>query len=335
MCLDFWKYRELNTTGSSQVLIQRRTTLFLDAPGRTGKNFSHEHPTSQNSSGKWIAIAVASSGIAATLLHDGRTAHSAFKLPLDLTKQGNPTCNVSRGSAMGNLLTECSLIIWDEEAMCYKAAFEALERFLQDLRRNMRVESGVIVLLAGNFRQTLPVIPRGTRADEVNASIKSSYLWHHSEKLHLTTNMRVQMFGDDNAATFSAQLLDVSNGTVPGDTDGFNHLPFSNFVPNVDDLISAVFLDIASQSLHKTCLQGIAILAPHNKTVDAINNKPFDLLPGEKLFFKSIDTHENPEDISVFTTEFLNSQTPTGLPSQELHLKVGAPSCCCGIWMLK
>ena len=31
-----------------------------------------------------IALAVASSGIAATLLTGGRTAHSAFKLPLDV-----------------------------------------------------------------------------------------------------------------------------------------------------------------------------------------------------------------------------------------------------------
>ncbi|XP_029654915.1 uncharacterized protein LOC115228480 [Octopus sinensis] len=137
---------------------------FLDAPGRTAKILQENG----------IAIAVASNSIAETLLQGGRTAHSAFKLPLDLTKQRNPTCNVSRGSAMGNLLTECSLIIWDEAAICHKAAFEALERFLQDLRRNMRVMGGVIVLLAGNFRQTLPVIPRGTRADEVNASKKSS-----------------------------------------------------------------------------------------------------------------------------------------------------------------
>ncbi|XP_029647710.1 uncharacterized protein LOC115221648 [Octopus sinensis] len=299
--------------------------FFLDAPGRTGKTFLMNLLLAKILQENRIAIAVASSGIAATLLHGSRTAHSPFKLPLDLTKQGNPTCNVSRGSAMGNLLTECSLIIWDEAAMCHKAAFEALERSLQDLRRNMRVMGGVIVLLSGNFRQTLPVIPWGTRADEVNASIKSSYLWHHSEKLHLSTNMRVHVFGDENAATFSAQLLDVSNGTVAGDTDSFIHLPFGNFVPTKDDLISAVFLDIASQNLHKTCLQGIAILAPHNKTVDAINNKLFDLLPGEKLSFKSIDTHENPDDMTVVTTEFLNSQMPTGLPPHELHLNDGAP----------
>ncbi|XP_029639526.1 uncharacterized protein LOC115214467 [Octopus sinensis] len=226
---------------------------------------------------------------------------------------------------MGNLLTECSLINWDEATMSHKVAFEALDRSLQDLRRNMRVMGGVTVLLAGDFQQTLPVIPQGTRADEVNASIKSSYLWHHIEKLHLTTNMRVHVHGNESTATFSAQLLDIGNGTAAGDTDGFIHLPFGNFVPTVDDLMSSVFPDIANQSLDTTCLQGRAILVPHNKTVDAINNKLLDLLPGEKLSFKSIDMHENLDDMTVFRTEFPNSQMPAGLLPHELHLKVGMP----------
>ena len=45
-----------------------------------------------------IAIAVASSGIAATLLHDGRTTHSTLKLPLNLTQCEAPICNISKGT---------------------------------------------------------------------------------------------------------------------------------------------------------------------------------------------------------------------------------------------
>ncbi|XP_046666603.1 uncharacterized protein LOC124358346 [Homalodisca vitripennis] len=36
---------------------------------------------------------------------------------------------------------------------------------------------GVTLLMAGDFRQTLPVVPRGTRADEVKACVKRSVLW--------------------------------------------------------------------------------------------------------------------------------------------------------------
>ncbi|GBO00996.1 hypothetical protein AVEN_106799-1 [Araneus ventricosus] len=41
-----------------------------------------------------IALAVASSGIAATLLDGGRTAHSAFKLPLNIQNNPDAVCNI-------------------------------------------------------------------------------------------------------------------------------------------------------------------------------------------------------------------------------------------------
>ena len=73
--------------------------------------------------------------------------------------------------------------------MCHKKAFEALDRTLQDLRTNKRPMGGLTVVLSGDFRQTLPVIARGTRADEVHTCIKNSYLWTHITRIHLNTNM--------------------------------------------------------------------------------------------------------------------------------------------------
>ncbi|GFT76138.1 hypothetical protein TNCV_914221 [Trichonephila clavipes] len=43
-----------------------------------------------------IALAIASSGIAATLLDGGRTTHSAWKLLLNLQNTEAPTCNISK-----------------------------------------------------------------------------------------------------------------------------------------------------------------------------------------------------------------------------------------------
>ncbi|GFV87197.1 ATP-dependent DNA helicase [Trichonephila clavipes] len=60
------------------------------------------------------ALAVASSGIAATLLSGGRTAYSVFKLPLNLASEETPTCNISKNSARGALLQQYKLIVWDE-----------------------------------------------------------------------------------------------------------------------------------------------------------------------------------------------------------------------------
>ncbi|KAF2879973.1 hypothetical protein ILUMI_26198 [Ignelater luminosus] len=120
-----------------------------------------------------IALAVASSGIAATLLEGGRTAHSALKLPLNLQTIEEPTCNITKTSAMAKVLQNCKIIIWDECTMAHKRASEALDRTLRDLRSNQIIFGGAMILLVGDFRQTLPVIPRSTPADEINACLKT------------------------------------------------------------------------------------------------------------------------------------------------------------------
>lgn len=40
---------------------------------------------------------------------------------------------------------------------------------MQDLRNNKKRFGGAMILLAGDFRQILPVVPRSTPADELNA----------------------------------------------------------------------------------------------------------------------------------------------------------------------
>lgn len=94
---------------------------FLDAPGGTGKTFLISLILATIRSKNDIALAVASSGIAATLLDGGRTAHSAFKLPLNIQYTETPICNISKSSGMGEVLQRCKLIVWDEVTMAHKA----------------------------------------------------------------------------------------------------------------------------------------------------------------------------------------------------------------------
>ena len=67
-----------------------------------------------------IALAVASSGIAATLLVGGRTAHSTFKLPLDLALNEAPKCNIGKNTKEAGLLKRAKLIMIDECSMLHK-----------------------------------------------------------------------------------------------------------------------------------------------------------------------------------------------------------------------
>ena len=191
--------------------------FFLDAPGGTGKTFLMSLILATVRARSDIAVAVASSGIAATLLEGCRTAHSTLKLPLNLQTTEQPTCNIAKHSAMAKVLVASKIIIWDECTMAHKRALEALDRTLKDLRNDSRHFGGAMILLSGDFRQTLPVIPRSTAADEINASLKSSYLWRYVMKLQLSSNMRVALLNNSSAEDFSMHLLNIGNDRVPVD----------------------------------------------------------------------------------------------------------------------
>ena len=161
-----------------------------------------------------IAIAVATSGIAATLLKGGRTAHSTFKIPLDLRGVEHPSCNIDAQDAQAAVLRQCQLIVWDESTMAHKHAFRALDNTLQELRRNPAPMGGVLLMLAGDFRQTLPIISKGTPADEIDACLKSSYLWSGVHKRKLTINMRARLQNDNSVGLFASKLIEIGNGTI-------------------------------------------------------------------------------------------------------------------------
>lgn len=59
-----------------------------------------------------IAMTVATFGIVALLLLGGRTTHSRFRLPFDITDHS--TCNIKQGSKITILLQKISLIIHDK-----------------------------------------------------------------------------------------------------------------------------------------------------------------------------------------------------------------------------
>jgi len=93
---------------------------FLDAPRGTGKTFLISIILAAISSRKDTALAMASSGIAATLLEGLQTAHSALKLPLNIQFMERPTCNITKNSGIGKVLQSCTIIVWDKCTMAHK-----------------------------------------------------------------------------------------------------------------------------------------------------------------------------------------------------------------------
>ena len=76
---------------------------------------------------KDVALAVASCGIAATLLDEGKSVHSTFKIPLDIDRCEYPISSIKRGTAKATIILQAKVIVWNEVTMTHKKAMEAVE----------------------------------------------------------------------------------------------------------------------------------------------------------------------------------------------------------------
>ncbi|XP_027098832.2 uncharacterized protein [Coffea arabica] len=127
-----------------QVFSPKKMKFFINGPGGTGKTFLYRSILATLRSQGYIAIAVASSGVAASILPGGRTAHSRFKIPLDIS--GNKSCQVSKQSSTAKLLIEAKLILWDEASMAKKETIEAFDMLLKDIMECDDPFSGKLVV---------------------------------------------------------------------------------------------------------------------------------------------------------------------------------------------
>nr|XP_028964644.1 uncharacterized protein LOC114827138 [Malus domestica] len=201
----------------------RSGLFFVHGHGGTCKTFLWTTIIARIRSQNQIVLAVASSGIASLLLPGGRTAHSRFKIPINLTDCS--VCEIKKGTHLAKLITEAALIVWDEAPMNHKRCFETLDRSLSDVIKGSKPGFGHLpfggkpILFGGDFKQILPVVPSGSVADIVQASLTSSYIWSYLTIFFLKQNMRLSKTGLNEVekkelADFAKWILDIGNGTV-------------------------------------------------------------------------------------------------------------------------
>jgi len=290
-------------------------------------------------------IAVASSGIASQLIPGGRTAHSRFCIPFVCDEES--TCNIMQGCSLAELIENAKLIIWDEAPMCNRYCIEAVDRTLRDIMRFKNPNSedqpfgGKIVVFGGDFRQILPVIPKGSRQDIVMASLTSSYLWSSCKVFSLSKNMRLNQAVSPSEAQlvreFSEWILAVGNGKIGQEVeDGLyrikipHDLLISDFTDPIAGISDAIYPDISSSAKDAAYFSDRAILAPTLDEVDGVNQYLLDQVQGDEKVYLSSDSICNDskaydESAETYTTEFLNSIKGSGLPSHKICLKVGVP----------
>ncbi|GJY40252.1 RNA-directed DNA polymerase, eukaryota, reverse transcriptase zinc-binding domain protein [Tanacetum coccineum] len=115
------------------------------------------------------------SGIAASIRPGGRTAHSRFKIPLDLVE--GSICRVSKQISLASLIKDCKLIIGDEALMAKRADVEALKDLLQDLTDSTELFGGKVIVLAGDsrVRQTLPIVHKLHLKESIRAFLHPAF----------------------------------------------------------------------------------------------------------------------------------------------------------------
>ncbi|KAI3740150.1 hypothetical protein L2E82_30571 [Cichorium intybus] len=301
----------------------RPGVFFVDGPGGTGKTYLYKALLANIRKCGHIALATASSGVAANNMPGGRTAHSRFKIPLNL--ENNSVCTIKKQSGAAKLLLLAKIIIWDEASMAKRQAVEAFDRTMQDLTGVTLPFGGKIMVLGGDFRQVLPVVRRGTRAQIVDSSLRMSPLWSSIKKLRLTTNMRAL-----TDPWFSDFLLRVGDGVEESIDENLIRIPDDMVIPytdkskSLDALIDAVFPSLEFNMSESDYIVSRAILSTKNESVDEINNYLIKRFHGEEKIYYSFDEAIDDKN-NFYPVEFLNSLTVSGLPPHHLRLKVGCP----------
>ena len=311
--------------------------FLLQGAAGTGKTFTYQAmlswcrshrgvPAQGDTHRPNIALAVASSGIAAMLLPGGRTSHNRFKFPLDLYPDDHHSvCKLTK--EIEDLIRATDLIVFDEVVMANRGHIELLDRTCRKVTGKAMWFGGITVVLGGDFKQILPVT-EGDKSATLKNCLHTSPLFQNMTMLSLIEIMRQK--DDKEWATYLGTIGDGSRN----DRDSSISLPINLYRKNCgnyvvpDDLITHVFPLIGEGVVGNGM-----ILAPTNKAQKAMNNiclkrlcgKQKEVLHEFQLTGKDTCTEESVEGESAIDSDVMNAYQQTGIPDHCITVKVGAP----------
>lgn len=294
--------------------------FFIDGPGGSGKTYLYKALISTLRGEGRIVLPVASTGIAANLLPGGRTYHSQYKLPVPLLD--NSVSSVKPASADAKLIKEANLLIWDESTMAPSYALSAVDRLMKEIMQNDVPFGGKVLLLGGDFRQTLPVVVRGSRSAIVESCIKFNSHWDKFKKLPLVQNVR------SVDPVYSEWLLKLGNGDRLNSSENLpeDMVEIPNELIATRPIVEEIFGTQLKTFEDVMRVSDRAILCPKNEDAHLINQQVLNIVYGEEISYLSSDSIEDEagQDAVFYPTEFLNGLHPAGMPPHNLRLKVGA-----------
>ena len=210
-----------------------------------------------------------------------------------------------------------------------KRCFEAVDRTLKDIGSNNTLFGGLLVLLGGDFAQIPPVVRHGNRSAIVEASVEQSYIWPQSQVLYLKHNMRARGTST-NEIYFKKWLHLITYNKLIQNA----RVPPPQYIPQTYSLNKLIYRVHPAQMLHEAVynppsLCRSAILTSRNGTVDAINQKVLDMMPGKAVSLISADKADYSDEENVnnklyrISNEYLQTLGPSNFPLAKLVLKVG------------
>ena len=110
-------------------------------------------------------MVIASSGIAAIMYPTGQTAHKALNIPIYF--DDGTILKIPQKSKLFKDLEELSLLVFDEISMISKQILDLIDRSFRILFQCPEPFGGKRIVFAGDFRQILPVIRNGSKAQVV------------------------------------------------------------------------------------------------------------------------------------------------------------------------
>lgn len=310
---------------------------YIDGPGGTGKTFLLNTMLHYFNSRGVKFVAVASSGVAAQLLLQGTTAHSAFGIPLTLTRDS--MCNLNGRDAMSKRLRDADVIVWDEVSMQHRYAIESVDKSLRHLKQRDIPLGGASVYFSGDFRQTLPIVPNADFTAQAYVCLKWSPLWELIRSYKLEQNVRLlgtRSSANTSASLFASWLLklgsghlqDHDRGTINLDHVKVNYVQSGSSIDmftvywlydNFNSVINSEDWTHISRYFADRCL-----ITPLNNTAEEVNQIMNEKIGGDFMLSTSMDFVEE-EEGEPLAEEFLNSIELPGFSRHQLMIRRGVP----------
>lgn len=323
--------------------------FFLEAPGGTGKTHVLSLLLAAVRSRRRVALAAASSGIAATLLPRAETIHRCYGVPVPCN--GQSTSAIKGRSERAELHANAVLKVLDEALMSSRHVFNVCEEISRECAPSSGASfisgppfGGAVVVLSGDPRQILPVVQRGNRGSIVEASLHRSSFWKHVQRFSFTINERIRQrisaSGPDqcrDAAAYAAWLLQLGEGSVTNtalpDLARFDDLILipASLLHSTQTLSALadefVYATMAANFRDPEYFADRCILTPYNRDVDLINDRQLERLPdpdNSVREFLSADRVGPMDNAGLWPQELLHQLLPSGLPPHKLKLKTHA-----------